>query len=84
MPVFISNTNKYADTINKNGPALSTLPEIPKILSETGFDIACLANNHMMDYEYESVEKTIDACMEAGIATVGTGGNRAEAIEPHI
>ena len=75
---------KHGDTIDKNGPTLSTLPETPKILSETGFDITCLANNHMMDYGYESVEKTIDGCTEAGIATVGTGRTRAEAIEPHI
>lgn len=69
--------------IDKDGPTLSTIQETPNVLSEIGVDIVCLANNHIMDYGFSGVEKTKDKCSEAGIASVGTGKNRDEAIKPY-
>ncbi len=38
-----------------------------------GFDAACLANNHILDYGSVGLRDTLDACRKAGIPVVGAG-----------
>lgn len=71
-------------SIAKSGPVLEASPSTPASLSDAGFDVATLANNHAMDYGVEGLEATTDACAAAGVETVGTGDDRQDAIEPLV
>lgn len=68
--------------IPKSGPALTTHPRTPALLAEAGFDLATLANNHLLDYGPAGMRTTLDACADAGLATAGVGENRTDALTP--
>jgi poly-gamma-glutamate capsule biosynthesis protein CapA/YwtB (metallophosphatase superfamily) len=51
-------------------------------VSEAGFDVMSLANNHVMDAGYSGLKDTIDHLTTAGIATVGAGADIATARRP--
>ena len=70
--------------VPKDGPNLKGDPDSARALRTVGFDLATLANNHMMDYGPEGLAATLAACAEAGLATVGAGNNETEAMAPHI
>lgn len=59
--------------IIKSGPCIKCKPECAKFVKECGFDIACLANNHIGDYGPEAVMETISHLKKLDIATVGAG-----------
>ena len=69
----------YDKPIKKNGPALKSSPECAKYISQAGFTVVGLANNHIMDYGYQGLVDTIKACQDHGIATVGAGVNLKQA-----
>jgi poly-gamma-glutamate synthesis protein (capsule biosynthesis protein) len=52
------------------------------MLADAGFDAVTLANNHAMDYGSSGLFRTIDACGEAGLDTVGAGSDPREARSP--
>jgi len=68
--------------IKKSGPHLSAKPQSIGAVTFGGFNIAALANNHMMDHGYHGLIDTIDACNNAGISTVGAGDNLQKAAKP--
>lgn len=68
----------------KTGPNLRIHPGYAKLLKESGVDCACLANNHLWDFDNEGVEDTIKYCQEAGLDIVGAGMNAIEAARPLI
>lgn len=68
--------------VPKDGPNLKGDPDSARALKTAGFDLATLANNHMMDYGSEGLQATLNACHAAGLATVGAGRNENEALEP--
>ncbi len=70
--------------VPKDGPNLKGDPESAQALKSAGFDLATLANNHMMDYGQEGLEATLRACREAGLDTVGAGTNEAAALQPYF
>lgn len=47
-------------------------------LTAVPFDVACLANNHTLDFSAEGLAETIRILKQAGIQTVGAGLNKAE------
>ena len=49
-----------------------------------GFNLACLASNHTMDYGLAPIEFTRARLAEAGIATSGSGANLAAARHPAL
>jgi len=55
-------------------------PEHIPILRTVGFDVLSLANNHVLDFPSDSMDDTLAALEDLGIATVGAG--RGEA--PHL
>ncbi|WP_436925640.1 CapA family protein [Halosimplex amylolyticum] len=71
-----------ADPIPKSGPVLRSHPDAPALLRESGFDLATLANNHVTDYGPAGLERTVAGCEAAGLATVGVGDDRVDAVEP--
>jgi poly-gamma-glutamate synthesis protein (capsule biosynthesis protein) len=63
-----------AAPIHKIGPTNETVPETPRYLREIGFDGVALANNHTTDYGTAGLERTLDACAAANLATCGVSG----------
>lgn len=57
-------------------------PERMSILSALGTDIVSLANNHIFDYGPEAMLDTLRNLKKAGIAYVGGGRNKEEALSP--
>jgi poly-gamma-glutamate synthesis protein (capsule biosynthesis protein) len=51
-------------------------------LDAAGVDYACLANNHVLDFEEPVLRDTLDELDDAGIARSGAGLTRSEALEP--
>ena len=49
-----------------------------------GFDVVTLANNHMLDYGQEGLEDTLDVLARAGVAAIGAGKCRADALRPVV
>lgn len=59
-------------------------PRVVPALSEAGFDVMSLANNHTMDCGRLGLLETIATLRVAGIATVGAGKDSLEARKPVI
>jgi hypothetical protein len=72
------------EPIAKTGPNLKSPVATVGVLKNAGFGLVTLANNHIMDYDYEGLCSTLDACEKAGIATTGVGNSLQEAKKPYI
>lgn len=59
-------------------------PATMTTLTEAGFDILNLANNHSVDYDSPALLDTIELLNQVGIKTVGAGANITEARRPQI
>ena len=70
------------EPIVKAGPHLSAPQGFADALRYARFDVAALANNHILDHGPAGLADTIDACRLAGIKTVGAAKTLAEAQEP--
>jgi poly-gamma-glutamate synthesis protein (capsule biosynthesis protein) len=66
----------------KAGPHLKQPEAAIGFLKEAGFDLACLANNHVCDYGGSSLITTIEQLKSCGIQPIGAGRNFDEAYEP--
>lgn len=67
------------DGIKKVGPLLRAPVDTAKTLSEWGFNLVTLANNHIMDFNYYGLDSTIKACKGYGVDHVGAGADLDEA-----
>jgi poly-gamma-glutamate capsule biosynthesis protein CapA/YwtB (metallophosphatase superfamily) len=54
------------------------------VLKAAGIDLVSVANNHVLDYEYEALLRMIRVLREHGMALAGAGGNAVEASAPAI
>jgi poly-gamma-glutamate capsule biosynthesis protein CapA/YwtB (metallophosphatase superfamily) len=59
--------------INKIGPSLKASAKVAEVLSDSGFKLVTLANNHIMDYGLAGLRSTLAACEKNGINWVGVG-----------
>ena len=59
-------------------------PEVCAALVRAGFRVVSLANNHLMDCGEEGLRRTLAACREAGLATIGAGADLAAARAPAL
>ncbi len=57
-------------------------PSFVEALTFPGIRIACLANNHIMDFGVEGLRTTVNVLREAGIHWVGAGMTADEARQP--
>src|SRR5437879_3791417 len=57
-------------------------PSCAKSIKDTGFNILCLANNHIMDYGPLSLYDTMSLLEKHGISHIGAGKNLKEASKP--
>ncbi len=94
IPLFklsdISLTNlespltKAQKPIVKTGPALKGPVETAGALKFAGIDVACLANNHILDYGGLGLTETISVLEDHGIRHTGAGMSLQEAEKPLI
>lgn len=73
-----------SNKILKSGPALKSDYNSLKSLSFAGFNLVCLANNHLLDYGIDGYYDTIESLNKSGIRWVGAGNNCKEASKPFI
>jgi poly-gamma-glutamate synthesis protein (capsule biosynthesis protein) len=59
-------------------------PKNIDVLKVFKVDVACLANNHILDFGEEGLLETIETLKKNGILTVGAGKNIEEASKPAI
>lgn len=57
----------------KSGPSAIAEPHLAEHLKQCGFDVACLANNHICDAGKQGLSQTIRSLMDAGLKTLGAG-----------
>ncbi len=57
-------------------------PELLDIITEVGFDVAVVANNHSGDYGPDAFLEELEFLEATGIAAVGGGRNKTEASTP--
>lgn len=70
--------------IVKSGPHIQQKESTLKGLKEQGFDLALLANNHMMDFGTQAMQKTKEKAIEVGLDVVGAGLDFTEAYKPLV
>jgi poly-gamma-glutamate capsule biosynthesis protein CapA/YwtB (metallophosphatase superfamily) len=66
----------------KSGAVFKGLPEHVAGLTAVPFDVACLGNNHVLDYGERGLRDTLAVLHRHGIRTVGAGMDAAEAYAP--
>lgn len=69
------------EPIFKWGPNFRASPEIAKLLSEAGFDILGVANNHIRDYGDLGFLETLEHLSNAGVFSVGGDRDSSSASE---
>lgn len=75
-PVF----NHSLDPILKTGPSLKAKTNILPVLAKAGFDLLCLANNHILDFGEQGLLSTISAIEKTdGLSSVGAGTSASNA-----
>jgi poly-gamma-glutamate synthesis protein (capsule biosynthesis protein) len=68
-----SPLTEHSKKIKKTGPALKAPPENVNLLTDLGFNIVTLANNHIMDYGSEGLKETLHLLKTKKIDFVGAG-----------
>ena len=59
-------------------------PALAKMVHAGGFDVACLANNHTLDYGRRAMMDTVEAVRKAGMTAVGAGKDRKDALQVRV
>ena len=69
---------------NKATKKIISLKSQCEFIKESGFNLFCLANNHILDEGEKGLEETKNWLQQAGLFTVGAGKNISEAKRPYI
>jgi len=75
---------KRGKAIPKTGPCFRADPGCAAGLRDAGFDVASLANNHVLDYGPAGLADTIGACRAVGLEAVGAGEDLRAAQAPLV
>lgn len=70
------------EPIPKGGPNLRGETATVTALTAVPFHVACLANNHTVDFGAEGLASTMEILEQAGLQTVGAGMTGEQAAEP--
>lgn len=65
--------------IKKCGPNLGCTEEAADAIKYAGFTAVTMANNHILDYGTDGLNKSIECCKNVGLDVVGVGKNLQEA-----
>jgi len=72
------------NAIKKIGPNLHAHPDCLYSLSEAGFDVIGLANNHIMDFGEVGLAETIASCRGLNLSVCGAGNTLQNAQRPLV
>ncbi len=64
------------------GTYIHTNPEVLDDIKGYGFNMTSFNNNHVLDFSYGGLEKTLEAVNKSGLVHAGVGHNLAEASAP--
>jgi poly-gamma-glutamate synthesis protein (capsule biosynthesis protein) len=67
------------EAIVKIGPHLKAHPEVGRVLTDAGFDVVTLANNHIYDFGQRGLCDTLETLRRCGLSHVGAGRDLEEA-----
>lgn len=65
--------------ITKCGPNLRCTSDAADAIKYAGFSVVTMANNHILDFGKEGLNKSIECCKKNGINVVGVGNNLEDA-----
>lgn len=65
--------NDKSHVMKKRGPALKNNRNLAKQMSDNGFNLVTLANNHIFDYGVNGIDNTINILQKNNIASIGAG-----------
>lgn len=65
------------------GTYIRTNPEVLDDIKKFGFNMTSFNNNHMLDFSYSGLLRTIEEVTKSGLVHSGVGRNLAEASAPH-
>lgn len=68
----------------KIGPSLSQDVRTAELLKRAGFNLFSLANNHIMDYGKDGLDRTLKAIDKLGISHIGAGFTIKDVFAPYI
>ena len=71
-----------ATPVWKSGAVFKGAPEHVDGLTAVPFDVACLANNHVLDYGVRGLADTLGLLARHGVQTTGAGLTEADAYAP--
>jgi len=66
----------------KSGSVFKGEPAHVRGLTAVPFEVACLANNHVLDYGVPGLRETLNVLHRNGVKTVGAGLTEKQALEP--
>ncbi|MFC7320004.1 CapA family protein [Halobacillus campisalis] len=81
---FEAPIEKYGSPIPKSGPHHFQRKGTIDGIKQQGFNMMCLANNHIMDYGSAALKATIDEARSLKLDTIGAGLTFDEAYKPVI
>ncbi len=70
--------------LNSGGAHSRVAPEMAKVFSDLGINVASLASNHAMDWGPEALIDTLDLLEQMGITVIGAGRTLMEARRPAL
>jgi poly-gamma-glutamate capsule biosynthesis protein CapA/YwtB (metallophosphatase superfamily) len=73
---------RHETPVWKSGAVFKGLPSHVAGLTAVPFDVACLGNNHVLDYGERGLRDTLAVLHRNGIRTVGAGMNAADTYAP--
>lgn len=82
LECILASGGEPADKGERNPYYFRGRPELVRILTEAGVDVASLANNHGGDYGPAAVVEGVRILREAGVEPLGGGENLAAAMAP--
>jgi poly-gamma-glutamate capsule biosynthesis protein CapA/YwtB (metallophosphatase superfamily) len=82
LECIIASGGEPADKDERNPYFFRGRPELVRVLTEAGVDVASLGNNHAGDYGPDAVIEGVRILREAGVDPVGGGRNLEEAMAP--
>ena len=74
---FTSSSSNFKQSI-----PLKANPSYAHVLKDNNIVVACLANNHIMDYGSKGLSDTISSLKSSGVNYTGAGENLEQATQP--
>jgi poly-gamma-glutamate synthesis protein (capsule biosynthesis protein) len=73
---------RRTEAVWKSGAVFKGEPAHARALAAVPFEVACLANNHVLDYGVRGLAETLHTLAQNGIRTVGAGLTERQACAP--